>query len=75
MSYCEQGELTGSLKWETAMVISSQATYGAKARDVEGSETRAREKSVMAPRVPCPAYAGGDIVRYSGETRRASLNS
>ena len=77
MLYSTQGELSGSLKLETAMVISSQATNGMLngMRVVEGSETRDREKSVMSPRVPCPSIEGDDIVRYSDENRRASLNS
>jgi hypothetical protein len=74
MLYETQGELTGSLKLETATVISSQAT-GCK-RSVEGSETRGRAKAVTPPRAPCSILkVDDDIVRHSDESRRASLNS
>ena len=61
----------------TAMLISSQAAQAAgstPARGAEGSETRSRAEAVMDPRVPS-TLRGEDIVRYSGENRRAGLNS
>jgi len=57
--------------------ISNQASnVTAKAARVDdGSETRDRAKAVISPRMPCTLEKGGDIVRYSGETRRVCLNS
>ena len=58
-----------------AMPISSQANEAVKARALEGSETTETAKAMISARVPSPSLEGEDIVRYSGETRRAGLNS
>ena len=59
------------------MGISSQASnvVAIATRVDEGSETRGRVKTVMPPRVPCFLSKEGDIVRYSSESQRDSLNS
>jgi len=57
------------------MPISSQACGSAKSTQ-EGSETRSLSSASNNDSHECPTlYKSEDIVRHSGETRRASLNS
>jgi len=63
------------------MPISNQANEAANekfAMALEGSEDRSQAEAVMDPRVPSTLISkemGGDISRYSGETRRAEIKS